>query len=175
MDKYGKFTAPGTLRFERLLQGPIEKVWQYLTDGSLRGKWLAGGGSMTRVEDEVELQFDHHQLSALPDPVPEKYKQYKDGSGMKVRVLKYQPPHRLTISWEENSEVNFELNEKGDQVLLVLTHCRIPESRDFKIGVCGGWHTHLNILQDNLAGQEPKPFWKVHMQLEEEYESRLYG
>ena len=40
---YGVRTAPDTVRIERLLPGPIERVWQYLTDPQLRAQWFAGG------------------------------------------------------------------------------------------------------------------------------------
>lgn len=30
MDTYGTVIAPNTIRFERLLPGPIERVWAYL-------------------------------------------------------------------------------------------------------------------------------------------------
>jgi uncharacterized protein YndB with AHSA1/START domain len=41
MNDYGVLTAPDTLRIERLLPGPIERVWQYLTDSDKRATWLA--------------------------------------------------------------------------------------------------------------------------------------
>ena len=43
MDKYGVVIAPNTIRFERLLPGPIERVWAYLTESEKRAKWLASG------------------------------------------------------------------------------------------------------------------------------------
>ena len=43
MNDYGVLTAPDTLRIERLLPGPIERVWQYLTDSDKRATWLAVG------------------------------------------------------------------------------------------------------------------------------------
>ena len=33
----------GDIRFERLLPGPIETVWEFLVDGRKRGEWLAQG------------------------------------------------------------------------------------------------------------------------------------
>ena len=42
-DPHGVLAAPGTLTIRRLLPGPIERVWAYLTDGELRRKWLAAG------------------------------------------------------------------------------------------------------------------------------------
>ena len=39
----GTITEAGTIRFERLLPGPIERVWAYLTESDKRAKWLAAG------------------------------------------------------------------------------------------------------------------------------------
>lgn len=38
--------AGDTVRFERLLPGPIERVWSYLTEGSLLTTWLAESGAV---------------------------------------------------------------------------------------------------------------------------------
>ena len=33
---------PGTVKMERLLPGPVERVWAYLTESDKRARWLAG-------------------------------------------------------------------------------------------------------------------------------------
>ncbi|WP_234274916.1 hypothetical protein [Billgrantia zhangzhouensis] len=38
---YGKDIAEDSIRFERLLPGPIERVWAFLTESDKRGLWLA--------------------------------------------------------------------------------------------------------------------------------------
>jgi hypothetical protein len=73
---------------------------------------------------------------------------------------------------DEHSEVCFELEEDGEQVRLVLTHRRLS-SYDEIISVSGGWHTHLDILEDVLNGREPQAFWKTHTPIEAEYERRF--
>ena len=35
---YGRIIAPAEVRFERLLPGPIETVWEFLTDSKKRGE-----------------------------------------------------------------------------------------------------------------------------------------
>ena len=40
-DAYGVLTEPATLKIQRLLPGPIERVWAYLTESELRRQWLA--------------------------------------------------------------------------------------------------------------------------------------
>jgi uncharacterized protein YndB with AHSA1/START domain len=42
-EAYGVLTEPATLKIQRLLPGPIERVWAYLTDSELRRRWLAAG------------------------------------------------------------------------------------------------------------------------------------
>src|SRR5262245_12073676 len=74
MDKYGKVLAPDTVRFERLLPGPIERVWSYLTDPEKRSKWLAGGPMELRIGGPVKLWFHHKSLDTLPDEAPPRYK-----------------------------------------------------------------------------------------------------
>lgn len=55
---------------------------------------------------------------------------------------------------------------------LILTHRRLAD-RAAMLSVAGGWHTHLDILADRLAGRTPEPFWTTHERLEADYESRL--
>lgn len=42
-DAYGRLVEPTTLKIERLLPGPIDRVWAYLTQSELRRRWLASG------------------------------------------------------------------------------------------------------------------------------------
>ena len=48
-DAYGALIEPTTLKIQRLLPGPIERVWAYLTDSELRRKWLAAGAMEMKV------------------------------------------------------------------------------------------------------------------------------
>ncbi len=73
MSDYGIVTEAGAVRFERLLPGPIERVWAYLTDPEKRATWLAAGPMELRVGGPVELNFHHADLSAEKTP-PERYK-----------------------------------------------------------------------------------------------------
>ena len=41
VDAYGALSEPATLTIQRMLPGPIERVWSYLTESDLRRKWLA--------------------------------------------------------------------------------------------------------------------------------------
>ena len=75
MSDYGVVLDASTVRFERVLPGPIERVWEFLTDPVQRGKWFAGGPMEPRVGGKLELQFKHRNLMTVDEPVPEKYRE----------------------------------------------------------------------------------------------------
>jgi uncharacterized protein YndB with AHSA1/START domain len=93
--------------------------------------------------------------------------------GFEGQVLAYDPPRLLKISWwGSGSEVTFELKSQGENVLLVLTHERLPD-RDQMLSVSGGWHAHLDLLEDRLADRPRRPFWKKIAALKEDYQARI--
>ena len=172
MDKYGKLIADDTLMFERMLPGPIERVWDYLTDPNKRRLWFAGGPMDLQPQGDITFVFNHDRLSPNPDSPPEKYKEHANGSTSKAMVLECTPPSKLVIEWE--GKVTFQLSTEGQKVKLTLTHERLADKKEIRIGVMAGWHTHLDILVDRMNEKDPPGFWGVHMRLEEEYEDRFY-
>jgi uncharacterized protein YndB with AHSA1/START domain len=173
--EYGEVTGPGTVRLERVLPGPIERVWAYLTEPEKRGKWLASGAMELGVGGQVELVFNHSELSAEKTP-PDEYKKYESCSFSHGRVTRCEPPRLLSYTWGdapgEKSEVTFELSTSGKEVRLIVTHRRLRD-RGEMVGVASGWHSHLGILDDQLNGREPRPFWTSIVKTKAEYEKRL--
>ena len=173
MNEYGVVTEPGTLRIERILPGPIERIWSYLTDSGKRGKWLAPGQMDLRVGGPVALTFNHEALSPKTGPTPERYRNESSVTG---RVTRCDPPRLLSYTWGEtsgsDSEVTFELSPHGKDVLMVLTHRRLG-SRDAMINVASGWHAHVGFLIDVLNDREPPDFWATHARLAADYERRI--
>jgi uncharacterized protein YndB with AHSA1/START domain len=176
MTAFGERLDKTTVKFERLLPGPIERVWEYLTDGEKRAKWLAGGKTEMAIDGIVELKFHNASLSPMPDdPPPQKYCGIPEKINFQGRITRCEPPNLLSHTWEADgtySEVEYALSKQDSKVLLVIRHWRLNE--DEVLGVCGGWHAHLDILEDVLEGNTPRAFWKNHTALEAEYESR-YG
>lgn len=173
MNKYGIVTEPNTIRFERVLPGPIDRVWAYLTESEKRAKWLASGNMELRVGGKVDLFWLHSMLDAEPSETPEKYAQ---GHRMVARITRCEPPNVLSFTWgareDALSEVVFELSEKDNEVLLVLTHHRLPDRKDL-LSISGGWHTHLDILFEHLNDRIAPAFWPKHNLLNAEYQARL--
>jgi uncharacterized protein YndB with AHSA1/START domain len=176
MSEYGERIAPGAVRFRRVLPGPIERVWSYLTESDKRAQWFCAGETELRVGGRTEMLFDHRRLSPHPDDAPPaKYAGMPDRPSYTGQVTRCEPPRVLAYTWHEQddeSEVHIELREQGDQVVLVLTHTQL-RTREDEIGVLGGWHAHLDILDDVLNGRVPGPFWKHFTPIELEYESRV--
>lgn len=173
--EYGKITEAGTVRLERVLPGPIERVWAYLTESEKRGKWFAAGTMELRAGGRLEFHFHNSDLTPYDEPTPERYKKY-EGMTSKGLVTRCEPPHLLSFTWGEEqgdeSEVTFELADRDGKVLMVLTHRRL-RNREEMISVASGWHAHVGILIDHLNGQEPKPFWSTHEKLEAAYQERF--
>lgn len=169
MEQYGILAAPDTLRFERTLPGPIEKVWAYLTESDKRGLWLAKG-EMELVEGgKVRLEFIHQDLSPVQGPVPEKFKDID--CSMNGKILRINAPYLLAFTWGGGSDVTFELEPtQGNLVRLTVTHRKLTPAQ---YNTAPGWHTHLDILDTRLHGKTADNFWKSFLHWEAAYQKRL--
>lgn len=172
--EYGVAAEAGTVRFERLLPGPIERVWAYLTESDRRAQWFAGGTMELHAGGRVAFVF-HNSTLAPHEPMPEPYAQY-EGHASTGRVTRCEPPRVLSFIWHGDSgddeEVTFELTSRGADVLLVLTHRRLRD-RAAMADVAGGWHAHLGVLADRLSGREPHAFWSTVTRVGAEYQQRF--
>ena len=169
--KLGTSPEPATVRLERMLPGPIERVWAYLTDSEKRKVWLASGVFELRVGGKADLHFDHSLLSAEKSPPEMQGKRFD----YPETITRIEPPRLLSYTFRHGgpeSEVTFELETRGKGVLLTITHVRIAD-RNTMIGLASGWDTHVAILEDRLNGEQPRPFWSMHARLRKEYEALL--
>lgn len=170
MKGYPEVLSPTEIRFQRLLPGPIEIVWAYLTDARKRGEWLASGPMEPRVGGKVSLRFKHSELSPNKAPPPEKYRKMdEEGHRAEETVTVFEPPHLLAFTWGGSSEVTFELAPRdGGEVLLTLTHRKLPNDAE-RVGTAGGWHCHLTILAEKLESRTPPAFWDIFRRIDAEY------
>jgi len=166
---YGVLTEPATLKIQRLLPGPIERVWAYLTESDLRRKWLAAGEMQMKVGAAFELVWRNNELTNPPGRRPEGF---GDEHRMQSRITELDPPRKLTIAWGNGGDVSFELEPKGGKVLLTVIHRRLPD-RGTMLMVGAGWHMHLDVLAARVSGAEPAPFWDGWTRLKQDYDRRL--
>ena len=168
-DAYGTLIEPTTLKIQRLLPGPIERIWAYLTESDKRRKWLAAGKMELKVGAPFELVWRNDELT---DPPGERPAGFGDEHRMQSRITELDPPRKLCFAWKDSGDVSIELEAKGDEVLLTLIHRRLP-NRSTMLGVSTGWHVHLDLLVARARGEEPPPFWDGFARLRKEYDRRL--
>jgi len=168
--------APDTFRMVRVLDADPATVWRYLTQADLRRQWFSSGTDATGVGEAVELVFDHDELSADHVPYPPEYAKWKGAVG-REKVVEFDPPHVLAISWDEGKEgvARFELADAGSgRTRLTLTHSGITgpaPMADFG----GGWHSHLAVLVGLLNGDPVRDYWVVHADSEARVAAAIAG
>lgn len=171
----GERIDASTIRFVRLLPGPIERVWQFIVDGDKRKLWLCGGDVPAAVGEPTAMHFDNASLSDEADiEPPARFGELPATMSFDGRVTACDPPRLIAHTWRfegHESEVTYELEEVGDRVRLVLTHRKLA-SDDEVLDTAGGWHTHLEILAAALAGRRRPAFWKTHAQADALYRER---
>jgi uncharacterized protein YndB with AHSA1/START domain len=159
--------APDTIRLERTLDAPADKVWRYLTEAELRREWFMGGTDAA-ADGEFELLVDHDNLSEEEVACPESYAEYK-GAKWNEKVIRFDPPRLLETTFQggKNGAVTYELFPDGDRTRLVLTHSGIQSgtgAQDFG----SGWNSHLTVLEEKLAGRGVPNFWALHARSREQ-------
>lgn len=167
---HGRLVEPTTLEIQRLLPGPIERVWSYLTEDALRRKWLAAGAMDLTVGAQFELVWRNDELT---DPPGRRPADFGPEHRMASRILAVEPPRRLAFAWgSEGGSVDMTLAPRGDKVLLTIVHRRIV-SRDGRLSIAAGWHAHLDVLAAKLDGSVAAPHWDRWTALKAEYAQRL--
>jgi len=168
IDAYGELIEPATLKIQRLLPGPIDRVWAYLTESDLRRQWLASGDMDLAVGAPFSLTWRNDELTDPPGKRPEGF---GEEHTMESRLTELEPPNKLAFTWG-GGEVSFTLEPSGGKVLLTIVHSRISD-RANTVMIGAGWHGHLDVLAARLSGKEPEPFWDHWLVLREDYDRRI--
>ena len=166
---YGELVEPAKLKIQRVLPGPIERIWAYLTQGELRRQWLAAGQMELQVGAPFELVWRNDDLT---NPPGERPSGFSDEHRMQSRITELDPPRKLAFTWGNSGDVSFELEPQGNDVLLTVIHRRLPD-RTTMLMVGAGWHMHLDVLVARASGKEPEPFWDGWSRLKKDYDQRM--
>jgi len=138
----GEFLRLPAVRFERLLPGPIDRVWSYLTQCDRLVAWYGPAGIIEpREGGRVEFMDGH----------------------VRGIVTQWRPPTRLAYTWNvfvpgqarsayPESYLNFDLAASGAAVKVTLLH--LPVLERFEAQNAMGWHTYLDMLRAKLLGDE---------------------
>ena len=168
-DSYGVLIEPTTLRIERLLPGPIERVWSYLTKNELRRQWMATIAEEMTEGAPFEFVWRNSELTNPPGVRPAGF---GEEHRMKSTIIEMVPPRKLVFTWQGSGDVTIELEPKGNDVLLTVVHRRLPD-RSMLLKVSAGWHTHLDLMVARVSGTDAGAFWDNWTIVQREYEKRL--
>ena len=141
----GEFGKVASVRFERVLPGPIERVWDFVATPARLPQWF---GDKSTIEPEMG-----GTVSLM-------------GGHIRGVVTQWQPPSKLAYTWNvfgpgetdspyPESYLTIELRPDGSNVLLTLTH--FPVLERFERQNAMGWHTFLDILNAAARGEPIRP------------------
>jgi uncharacterized protein YndB with AHSA1/START domain len=153
--------AHGTIHFERLLDHPVEKVWEAITtpDG-LAGWWLPFPATIT-VDLTVggAFSFSAPELGEAP---------------MTCEIVEVEAPHRLVYKhFSPGTTMTWQLDPEGAGCRLRLTEDTPDISAALAEGHIVGLHHSLERLDPALAGA-PEPWdWDRLPVIEAEYRELL--
>ena len=150
MNPDGQLKKVAMVQFERMLPGPLERVWEFLTDPKKLPGWFGEGTIKPRPGGAVNLMGGH----------------------VRGIVTQWQPPRRLAYTWNvfspgdtesqyPESYLTIELAPRGNEVALTLRH--LPVLDRFEKQNAMGWHTFLDML-DAAARGNPKEPRQAYMQ-----------
>lgn len=149
-----------TLRFERRLAHPPEKVWRALTENKELTHWFPAAIDGAR-EPGARLRFRFDP--AIGPPVDEEMRSMIAASQIEMRddekatsgkMRVYDPPRTLEYTWGDEV-LRFELLPQASHTLLVFTHTFTDRSQAAPVGA--GWHVGLEALAHLLDGAPAEP------------------
>ncbi len=140
MTEGAQFTHAHMVRFDRLLPGPVEKVWAALTDTRWLPGWYGSGGIEPQAGGKVELMGGH----------------------IRGVVTQWAPLQKLAYTWNvfnpgdevspyPESYLTVTLAPQESAVALTLEHLPVME-RFVKLNAMG-WHTYLDMVDAAVRGE----------------------
>ena len=165
-----RFPAPGEVRLVRLLPGPIERVWDFITDPEKRARWFCGGLLEQKVGGRFVFAMHHKNLAPDETP-PDEYAKVQDpGVTFEGRVLQCEAPRLLVFTFGgDDSVVTFDLKPEGKKVRLIVIHRASGDDLKEVGSFASGWHIHFSMLIALLEGAPRPPFWSEHAKLKPLY------
>lgn len=167
-ERHGVLAPDNTLRIQRRLPGPIERVWSYLTESDLRRQWLASGTMQLQPGASFELVWRNDELSSSAAERPDGF---TAESRATCQFIEVDPPRRMRYIWPGVGEVTMDLEADGAEVLLTVTHRQLVGER-LILNVSAGWHAHLALLVARLKNTDAPSLWATWRKVRAEYEER---
>lgn len=129
-DQDGTVTA-NSVRFERILDHPVERVWAALTEPDQLSVWLGPARVEGGAGGNITLQMT--------------------GATNGGKILQWKKNALLEYEWYKDSVVRWELLTEGPgRCRLIFTTLRVATSQ--LEGAAIGWHFHMDALEIMLDG-----------------------
>jgi uncharacterized protein YndB with AHSA1/START domain len=138
----GEVIPESAVRFVRAFDAAPQKVWAFLTDGSLLPEWYGDGAIEPREGGKVSLMAGHIR-GVVTGWRPQKFLGYTWSV--------FQPGEDVS-AWPI-SYLELSLEEADSGTRLTLVHRPIPEPMQ-KLTMIG-WHTMLDMITAGLKGEFP--------------------
>jgi uncharacterized protein YndB with AHSA1/START domain len=159
-----------TVEFKRLIPGPIELAWDYLTKTELIKTWFADVTIEPRVGGAVTIRFSEDESC--------------NTTGVRGTVREFRKPNVVAFTWfqqrlqpdgsrtgVDEGSVRFELAERGDKVLLTLLHTGLPIHE--LASHSAGWDAFLHNLDSLMSGKGKIDFMAKFEELHPRYAERI--
>ena len=127
------------LRFVRTFAHPREKVWRAITEPEHLAAWFP---------------FDIEGERRAGAPLRFVFRE-DEGPPFEGEMVAFDPPSVIELRWEADESVRMELEPEGDGTVLTFVNTFDELGKAARDGA--GWHTCLDILEHELAGESP-PF-----------------
>jgi uncharacterized protein YndB with AHSA1/START domain len=151
------------LRFERVLDHPVDRVWSALTEPEQLKGWLAAAEELDLVEGGTVVlrwqttgnreEWESYGV-ILPDDFDPEVEDVVHGT-----ITAVDPPRLLELDTDRFGILRWELRDQGSGCALTFINVVTDELPDeMTAQVLAGWHSHLDTLADALAGS-PRLDW----------------
>jgi uncharacterized protein YndB with AHSA1/START domain len=152
------------LRFERHLRWPVERVWRSLTTPEELVKWLAEADIDLREGGRVELRWLNTDAEG-------------NHGIARGTITALEPPTIVQIDTDGHGRLRWELTrDEGDTCILTFTETA-ELSQEQAAENLGGWHMHLDHLEESLEGRpvDWPNWWRDYGERWAEYRDRYAG
>jgi uncharacterized protein YndB with AHSA1/START domain len=136
------------LEFVRLLDHPVDEVWQVLTVSERLGEWF-GTWTGDPASGSVLLRPNELPDDAYPDA---------------VEIVVCTPPHRLSViapQMDDPWPLTVELQPRGENGTFLMFTQRLNEPYDAS-SIGPGWHYYLDRMEAVLAGTSLPDVWEEY-------------
>jgi uncharacterized protein YndB with AHSA1/START domain len=177
--KLGQQDQRHTLRFERRLRHPPEKVWLALTEDGELGHWFPArivgarekGAKLRFVFPEQEPKASNEMQEVQSKAQDEHLAEHGD-AGMEGEVTVFDPPRLFEFTWHTEL-LRFELAPEEGGTRLVFIHTFDDEPAAARNAT--GWDVCFDSLERRLNGEPPVEYDVAHFDaLFDEY-AKVFG